>query len=123
MIGPFPLIVPTGVLQNSSDVFAILDPDSGGAATFKVALSADGSQPATHWGAYTYLQEETHNALTTMNTQQFKAHLDTVAEERGRNQLASATAFKNSLEIGQRGQNFWQFAASLGLQPVDFGGP
>ena len=35
-LGPFNLLLPAGVKQNGSDVFNILDPDGGGAATHHV---------------------------------------------------------------------------------------
>ena len=117
-IGPFPMIIPTGVKNNGSDVFNILDPDSGGANTFSVALSADGSLPATHWGTNTYLEPATHNALTNMTTQQFKDYVDELAVIRGRQPVGSVTAFKNALEIGEQGGDFWAMVASLGLQQI-----
>lgn len=63
MIGPFALIIPNGVFQNSSDVFNILDPDSGGSASFSVPLSANGLPPVTHYGTNTWLEEGTITAL------------------------------------------------------------
>jgi hypothetical protein len=117
-IGPFCLVVASGVLQNSSDVFTILDPDSGGAATFSVPLSANGALPASHYGARSLLQDTTHNALTTMNTTQFKAYVDQVAAERGRTPVGSVTAFKNNVQISAANANFDTFIGSLGLQRV-----
>ncbi len=116
MIGPLNLIIPTGVKLNGSDVFNILDPDSGGSSTFSVPLSASGVAPATHWGARTYLEVDTHNALTAMTVTQFKAFVDAKATERGRAPVGSITAFKNALLID--GGNFWAFAAANGLQRV-----
>jgi hypothetical protein len=117
--GPYAVIVPTGVLQNSSDVFAILDPDAGGAATFSVPLSADGLDPPTYYGAYTLLEDATYVALTQMTTQEFKTYLDTLADQRGRAQLSSATAFKNSVQISGAGEDFWSYIAGLGLQRIN----
>lgn len=115
-VGPYNLVVSNGVLLNSSDVFAILDPDSGGASTFNVALSANGQLPASHWGTRTLLQDTTHNALVNMNVTQFKAYVDQVAAERGRQPVGSITAFKNNVQID--GGDFWAFVASLGLQAI-----
>lgn len=114
---PKNLIVSAGVLANSSDVFAILDPDSGGAATFSVRLSANGLEPVTHWGARTQLLEATFDALTTMTTTQFKAYVDQVAAASGRTPVGSVTAFKNNVQID--GGNFWTFVASLGLKRIE----
>ena len=117
-VGPFCMVVSNGVLQNSSDVFSILDPDSGGAATFSVKLSANGQLPTTHWGCRTMLEEATHNALVNMNVTQFKAYVDQVAATRGRTPVGSITAFKNNVQISPANANFDTFIASLGLQWV-----
>jgi hypothetical protein len=55
MPGPYILVVSNGVLANSSDVFGILDPDTGGASTFTVPLSANGQLPATDWACRTHV--------------------------------------------------------------------
>lgn len=113
-VGPYCLVVSNGVLQNSSDVFNILYTDTGGASTFSVKLSANGLDPATHWAAYTYLQEDVYNALTTMTTTQFKAFVDAKAAELGRTPVGSVTAFKNNVQIGGSGNPF-DFITGLGL--------
>jgi hypothetical protein len=120
MIGPFPLIVSNGVLKNSSDVFNILDPDSGGASTFSVKLNASGlsTDAVTHWGAYTMLEEGTHNALTNMSTTEFKAYVDQMAALRGRTPVGSITAFKNDIKVGLAGENPWSFIEANGLKVV-----
>jgi hypothetical protein len=112
------MLVPVGVLQNSSDVFAILDPDSGGAATFSVRLSPNGLEPVTFRGASTYLLADTHNALRNMTVTQFKTYVDQVAAQRGRTPVGSVTAFKNALLMGEIGQDFWAFCTANGLRPV-----
>lgn len=117
-VGPYCLVVSNGVLQNSSDVFTILDPDSGGAATFSVKLSANGALPATHWGARTFLEPGTLNALQNMDVTQFKAYVDQVAATRGRTPVGSITAFRNNVQISALNANFFTFIASLGLQLV-----
>lgn len=119
-VGPYNMIVPNGVLQNSSDVFTILDPDTGGAATFNVPLSADGQLPATYWGTRTALQDTTYNALVNMNVTQFKAYVDQKAAETGRSPVGSVTAFKNSVMIDLG--DFWAFVAAQGLQLIQTGG-
>jgi len=120
MIGPFPLIVSNGILKNSSDVFNILDPDSGGTATFSVKLNTSGLDidPVTHWGAYTVLEEGTENALRNMTTQEFKTYVDEIAALRGREPVGSVTAFKNGLKMGQIGEDFWSFIEQNGLKLV-----
>jgi hypothetical protein len=113
MIGPFNLVIPTGVLKNASDVFYILDPDVGGANTFTVPLSADGLDPPTYWACRTLLEEGTYNAMTNMTTQEFKTYVDELSVIRGRTPVGSVTAFKNSVQIDSG--NFRAFIASLGL--------
>lgn len=116
--GRYCLVVANGVLQNSSDVFALLDPDAGGASTFTVPLSADGSAPATHWAAYTPLQGATRDALLSMTTTEFMAYVNQLADIRGREPIGSVTAFKNNVQISAEGENPWDFIASIGLQRV-----
>ncbi len=117
MIGPVNMIIPTGVKTNGTDVFAILDPDSGGNKTFSAALSADGLAPATYWGARTYLEDATYNALKNMTVTQFKAYVDQVSAQRGRTPVGSVTAFKNSLLMDDT-LGFYAFATANGLKPV-----
>ena len=112
------LVISNGVKQNSSDVFNILDPDSGGASTFSVKLSATGLEPVTHWGAYTVLEVETRDHLLNDTTTQFKDYVNLKAAERGRTPVGSVTAFKNNVQISAEGENFWSFIAGLGLQRV-----
>lgn len=113
------LVISTGVKQNGSDVFSILDPDSGGAATFAVPLVPIGSPAGTtptYWGASSQLTTETYNALTNMTTTQFKAYVDQVAASYTppRTPPGNMTAFKNNIQISTMG--FWAFVSSLGLE-------
>lgn len=128
-----PLVISAGVRQNGSDVFAVIDPDSGGALTFSVPLSADGSEPATHWAAYTrlptssattdYTTWDTFEAFTEAdNANQFKQYVDRRANEYGRAPVGSVTAFFNAMRnggMGAQGQGFDGFIGSLGLQRVE----
>lgn len=116
-IGPFNLVISNGVLQNSSDVFHILDPDVGGASTFSVPLSADGSQPPTHWGCRTPLKQATFDALRFMSNPDFMDYVNDLAAALGRTPVGSVTAFKNSLQMTtDPSVSFWDFIASIGLQ-------
>ena len=116
---PVCLVVSNGVLQNSSDVFAVLDPDSGGKDTFSVRLSANGLEPVTHWGCRTLLETATLDHLRNDTTQQFKAYVELKAAEFGRQPLGSVTAFKNNVQISADNGDFWEFVASLGLQRIE----
>lgn len=118
MIGPVTLIVTEAALLNSSEVFNVLDDDTGGAKTFSVALSPSGSANATHWAARTYLQPDVESALRNMSTTQFKAFVDQKAAEKGRTAPLNVTAFKNSLQMSAPGADFWTFVAGLGLKLV-----
>ena len=117
--GPVNMIVQASVLANSSEIFGVLDPDTGGAATFSVALSPNGQANATHYACRTYLEDRTYVALTTMNTTQFKAYCDQIAAERGRVAPNNVTAFKNGVVLDEG--DFWSFVASEGLQAVSYG--
>ncbi len=123
--GRFAIIVSNGVLKNSSDVFYILDPDVGGADTFSVPLnvSGDSVDDVTHWGCYTPLPIEVRDALLNMTTTEFKAYIDQLAAERGREPVGSVTAFKNDAQTGGEDASFWTFIASLGLQRVQSSEP
>jgi hypothetical protein len=113
MPGPYVMVVSNGVLQNSSDVFTVLDPDSGGAATFSVPLSPNGLPPITDWACRTHVDAATLNALQNMNVTDFKAYVDQVAAVRGRQPVGSVTAFKNNVRISALGQNPDEFLATL----------
>lgn len=117
-LGPFNLLLPAGVKQNGSDVFNILDPDGGGAATFSVPCAVGGIAPVTFWGARSLLEEATHNALTAMTTQQFKDYVDALAVTRGRQPVGSITAFKNALIIGDGAVNFLSFLTANGVTRI-----
>lgn len=114
-----PMIVTEAAKLNSGEVFNVLDDDSGGTNTFSVALSPTGQANATHWGANFYRMDEALlHALRDMSITEFKAYVDAEATRKGRTIPGSVTAFKNSLQIGSVGENFWTFAARVGLQPV-----
>jgi hypothetical protein len=115
---PVCLVVSNGVLQNSSDVFGIIDPDSGGAGSFTVKLSANGLEPVTHWACRTQLEVESLDHLRNDSTTQFKAYVDLKAAQFGRQPIGSVTAFKNNVQISEDDADFWQFVASLGLQRI-----
>jgi hypothetical protein len=112
------MVIPTGVKKNGSDVFNILDPDSGGAATFSVPLSVDGAAPATYWAAYSPLLQSAFDALTQMSTVDFKTYIDSEAARLGRTPAGSITAFKTSLQMSAPGADFYAFIASIGLKRV-----
>jgi hypothetical protein len=115
---PVCLVVSSGVLQNSSDVFGIIDPDTGGAASFSVQLSANGALPVTHWGCRTQMEVESLQHLRNDSTTQFKAYVDQKAAQFGRQPIGSVTAFKNNVQISADDADFWQFVAGLGLQRI-----
>jgi len=117
-IGPFPLVVTVAAATNSGEVFNVLDDDSGGVRTFSVQLSPNGQPNATHLAAYTYLRPDVEAALRNMTTTQFKAFVDVEAAKKGRVAPNNVTAFKNSLQMGQLGEDFYGFIAAQGLKPV-----
>ena len=115
---PICLVVSNGVLQNSSDVFGIIDPDSGGAASFSVQLSANGALPVTHWACRTQMEVESLYHLRNDTTNEFKAYVNQKAAELGRTPVGSVTAFKNNVQISEDDADFWSYIASLGLQVI-----
>lgn len=115
-MGPFILVISNGVKANSSDVFAIIDPDSGGGETFSSQLQAIGDPATVEWACSTLLPDDVYTALTTMTVQEFKDFVNLKAEEYGRDPVGSVTAFKNNVRISEAGENFELFIASLGLE-------
>jgi len=51
------MIIPAPLLVVGNAIGRALDPDTGGDKTFSVPLSADGSEPATHYAASTAAAE------------------------------------------------------------------
>lgn len=120
MIGPITMIVTEAALLNSSEVFNVLDDDTGGSKTFSVALSPTGQPNATHWAARTYLQEDVEDALRNMDVTQFKAFVDQKAAEKNRVSPNNVTAFFNSLVMSPVGADAWAFVESQGLKIVQY---
>jgi hypothetical protein len=120
LIGPFAMVISNGVKKNASDVFNILDLDDGGTKTFSVPLNASGLavDPITYWAAYTFLESQTHYALTQMTTTELKVYVDEMSVIKGRTPVGSITAFPSSLQISDAGANFWDFIASIGLKTI-----
>ncbi len=123
--GRYAIVVSNGVLKNSSDVFHILDPDTGGAETFSVPLNASGdpADDVSDWAAYSPLPVDVRDALLYMSVQEFKAYIDQRAAELGRTPVGSVTAFKNDVRLSEEGGSFWDFIASLNLQRVQSSEP
>lgn len=115
--GPVNMIIAESVKNNSAEIFGVLDPDTGGAATFSVALSPSGNANATHYACRTYLEDRTYNALKNMNVTEFKAYCDQIAAERGRVAPNNVTAFKNGVVLDEG--DFWSFVAAQGLKLIN----
>ena len=109
------MVISNGVFLNGSDVFNILDADTGGRDTFSVKLSNDGGVTLTHWAAYSTLAPDVLNALTNMTVTQFKAFVDAEAVRKERQPAGSITAFKNNIQISAANASPWAYVASLGL--------
>lgn len=115
---PVGLVVSNSALQNSKDVFGILDPELGGASSFSAKLSANGLEPVTHWACRTQLEVESLEHLRNDTTAEFKAYVDLKATEFSRTPIGSVTAFKNNVQISDDDADFGQFIADLGLQRI-----
>ena len=109
------LVISNGVYKNASDVFNVLDDDSGGARTFSVRLSSDGGATVTHRGACTPLPVDVDNALRNFTTQQIKDFVNAKATQKGRTPVGSITAFPNNLVMSEPGADPLAHIASLGL--------
>jgi len=80
------IAAPADIKQEANRLAYLIDPDVGGDQTFEgeATHSKDGSAPATHIVATTQLQQSTHELLTTAGPLQIMDHIQTLAEERGR---------------------------------------
>lgn len=111
-------IVEDAFVANANDITRVLDPDSGGAETFKVPLSPDGQLPITQWAASLYIGEELLTILKTYTAAEFKVYLDNLAAERGREPVSEVTAFPDHLKIFDDGRSHWDVFAAESLQRV-----
>jgi hypothetical protein len=80
------IAVPATIKQKANALAYLIDPDVGGDQTFigGATHSADGSAPATHIVATTQLRESTHALLTDAGPMELMDHIQTLAEQRGR---------------------------------------
>lgn len=119
MIGPFPLIVSDTVKSNANNTWALIDRDTGGYATFSVALSPSGSPNPTHWACSTWLEPVCVDALQPgVSNAGFSAFLQARAAELGRPMPNNPGQFRAQFKMGQQGEDFWSFIAAQGLQVI-----
>jgi len=80
------IAAPADLKQEANDLAYLLDPDVGGDQTFEgeATHSIDGTAPATHVVANTQLQQDTYDLLTTAGPMEIMDHIQTLAEQRGR---------------------------------------
>jgi len=83
---PVQIAAPADIKDEANRLAYLIDPDVGGDQTFRgdPTHSADGSAPATHVVAMTQLREATHDLLATAGPMQIMDHIQTLAQERGR---------------------------------------
>lgn len=109
------MVIPDVVKADTDAIFAILDPDVGGADSFTVPLSSNGTS-ITHWGCYTRMIRDSYVALTTFSNNDFKTYVDGLKPD-NTVPLGTIQSFKQRVELGGENEDFWQFVASLGLAP------
>jgi hypothetical protein len=80
------IAAPADLKQEANRLAFLIDPDVGGDQTFEgeATHSKDGTAPATHVVANTQLQQDTYDLLTTAGPMQIMDHIQTLAEQRGR---------------------------------------
>ncbi len=64
------MIIPAALLAVGNAIGRALDPDIGGEHTFSVPLSADGTEPVTHYGASTAAAESFVQTVQAVTTEQ-----------------------------------------------------
>ena len=126
--GHYPLVISDAVKQNANACWDLIDPDSGGYATFSVPLSPSGAPNATHWGTYTMLDVECLEALqgkpngdgtfTPYTNTEFTAFLQARSEKLGRPMPNNPGQFRAQFAMGSEYQNFYEFLTEQGLRRV-----
>ena len=105
-----PIIIPDGAKNNADAVFSILDPDSGGAASFSSPVALLGNPLLrVGWASYSQMEQETFDALTGLSNNAFLSYVNALATERGRLAVGSVLQFKNAAIVGVPGEGFWEF--------------
>jgi hypothetical protein len=98
------IAAPANLKEEANRVAYLIDPDVGGDETFTgdATHSKDGSAPATHIVANTQLQQDTYDLLTTAGPMEIMDHIQTLAEQRGREVPSwSASKIENVIaEVG-----------------------
>jgi len=98
------IAVPASRKQEANRLAYLIDPDVGGDQTFEgeATHSIDGTAPATHIVANTQLQQDTYDLLTTAGPMEIMDHIQTLAEQRGREVPSwSASKIENVIaEVG-----------------------
>lgn len=132
--GHYPLVISDAVKQNANACWDLIDPDSGGYATFSVSLSPSGAPNATHWGTYTQLDVECLEALqgrasapdpvtgavtyTPYTNAEFTAFLQARSTKLGRPMPNNPGQFRAQFAMGSEYQNFDPFLTERGLKRI-----
>ena len=114
------LIIPADILDASNRLAEIMDPDTGGAATWgDIAFSADGAEPVTHYGTQTMMAPEYIYVLQSGDPDLVYAALLDLATEYGRDMPTTedCEVFTASV-IVRPGEDLMSVAAELGLVRV-----
>lgn len=85
------LLVPASQQDVANDVAHVLDPDMGGANTFRVGCSPDGAEPATHYVCSVMVTPETASLLDDTDAGPMFTALQQLATARGRTLTPNAT--------------------------------
>ena len=96
------LIVPAAKQATANAISHVLDPDTGGAETFRMGYSADGIEPVTHYVASVPLTEQTAALLDNPDAGPMFAGLQQLSAARGRTlavTLAETQACRDSMIV------------------------
>ena len=110
------LIIPADILDAANRLSAIIDPDTGGATTFTIGFSADGSEPATHYGTQSMVAPQYVQLLQLGDPAYVQAALEALATEYGRDMPTTedCAAFTAGV-IVRPGEDLISVAGELGL--------
>lgn len=117
------LLIPAAMQATANAVGAVLDPDTGGAQSWRVGVSTDGQAPASHYVASYPFSDDVVALIEAADAVPLHAALQDLAAARGRDyplSLPELQALRDAMQLhaGPLGEAL----ALWGLQFVSEGG-
>ena len=113
------LLIPADILDAANRLSAIIDPDTGGANTFTIGFSADGSEPVSNYGTQSVMAPQYVQLLQLGDPAYVQAALEALATEYGREPPTTEDCEVFTAGVIVRpGEDLMSVAAELGLVRV-----